>query len=61
MPLLNLTSSLETVDNFPQVPQTPMFPESGRHLHEPVALLCRWAAANTALLVKIDATGRKKS
>jgi len=29
-------------------------------LHEPVALLCRWAAANTALLDKIDAASRKK-
>jgi DNA-binding HxlR family transcriptional regulator len=35
--------------------------EAGRCLHEPVALLCRWAAANTALLDKIDAAGRKKS
>ena len=34
--------------------------EAGRRLHEPVALLCRWAAANTALLDKIDAAGRKK-
>ena len=33
---------------------------AGRRLHEPVALLCRWAAANTALLDKIDAAGRKK-
>jgi DNA-binding HxlR family transcriptional regulator len=35
--------------------------ETGRRLHEPVALLCRWAAANTALLDKIDAASRKKS
>ena len=35
--------------------------EAGRRLHEPVALLCRWAAANTALLDKIDAASRKKS
>jgi DNA-binding HxlR family transcriptional regulator len=28
---------------------------TGRQLHEPVALLCRWAAANTALLDKIEA------
>ena len=34
--------------------------EAGQRLHEPVALLCRWAAANTALLDKIDAAGRKK-
>jgi DNA-binding HxlR family transcriptional regulator len=34
--------------------------EAGRRLHEPVALLCRWAAANTALLDKIDAASRKK-
>ena len=34
--------------------------ETGRRLHEPVALLCRWAAANTALLDKIDAASRKK-
>jgi DNA-binding HxlR family transcriptional regulator len=34
--------------------------EAGRRLHEPVALLCRWAAANTALLDKIDAATRKK-
>jgi DNA-binding HxlR family transcriptional regulator len=34
--------------------------ETGRRLHEPVALLCRWAAANTALLDKIDAATRKK-
>jgi DNA-binding HxlR family transcriptional regulator len=33
--------------------------EAGRRLHEPVALLCRWAAANTALLDKIDAASRK--
>ena len=35
--------------------------EAGRRLHEPVALLCRWAAANTTLLDKIDAASRKKS
>jgi DNA-binding HxlR family transcriptional regulator len=29
--------------------------EAGRRLHEPVALLCRWAAANTDLLDEIDA------
>ena len=34
--------------------------EAGRRLHEPVVLLCRWAAANTALLDKIDAASRKK-
>ena len=34
--------------------------EGGQRLHEPVALLCRWAAANTALLDKIDAASRKK-
>jgi DNA-binding HxlR family transcriptional regulator len=34
--------------------------EAGMHLHEPVALLCSWAAANTALLDKIDAASRKK-
>jgi len=34
--------------------------EAGRRLHEPVALLCRWAAANTALLDKTDAASRKK-
>ncbi len=28
---------------------------TGRKLHEPVALLCHWAAANTAVLDKIDA------
>jgi len=28
---------------------------TGRQLHEPVAILCRWAAANTALLDKIEA------
>src|SRR5438128_11744890 len=28
---------------------------TGKRLHEPVALLCRWAAANTALLDKIEA------
>ncbi len=28
---------------------------TGRQLHQPVALLCRWAAANTALLDKIEA------
>ena len=28
--------------------------ETGRRLHEPVALLCRWAAANTDLLDDID-------
>src|SRR5713226_5875835 len=28
---------------------------TGRRLHEPVALLCRWAAANTTLLDKIEA------
>ena len=33
---------------------------AGRRLHEPVALLCRWAAANTALLDKIDAASHKK-
>jgi DNA-binding HxlR family transcriptional regulator len=27
---------------------------TGQRLHEPVALLCRWAAANTDLLDKID-------
>jgi DNA-binding HxlR family transcriptional regulator len=34
--------------------------ETGRRLHEPVTLLCRWAAANTALLDKIDTASRKK-
>jgi DNA-binding HxlR family transcriptional regulator len=34
--------------------------KSGLRLHEPVALLCRWAAANTALLDKIDAASREK-
>ena len=34
--------------------------KAGLRLHEPVALLCRWAAANTALLDKIDAASRKK-
>lgn len=28
---------------------------TGRKLHEPVALLCHWAAANTAVLDEIDA------
>ena len=28
---------------------------TGKRLHEPVALLCRWAAANTDLLDKIEA------
>jgi DNA-binding HxlR family transcriptional regulator len=28
--------------------------DTGRRLHEPVALLCRWAAANTTLLDKIE-------
>jgi DNA-binding HxlR family transcriptional regulator len=30
--------------------------EAGQHLHEPAALLCQWAAANTALLDKIEAS-----
>lgn len=34
--------------------------ESGRLLHEPVALLCRWAAANTDLLDRVE-TERLKS
>ena len=34
--------------------------EVGQRLHEPVALLCRWAAANTTLLDKIDVASRKK-
>ncbi len=29
--------------------------EAGRHLHEPVALLCHWATQNTPLLDAIDA------
>jgi DNA-binding HxlR family transcriptional regulator len=28
--------------------------ETGKRLHEPVALLCRWALANTTLLDKIE-------
>jgi DNA-binding HxlR family transcriptional regulator len=28
--------------------------EAGLHLHEPVALLCHWASANTTLLDAID-------
>jgi DNA-binding HxlR family transcriptional regulator len=34
--------------------------KAGLRLHEPVALLCRWAAANTALLDKIDAASREE-
>jgi len=28
--------------------------DTGKRLHEPVALLCRWAADNTTLLDKIE-------
>ena len=35
--------------------------KTGLQLHEPVALLCRWAAANTELLDKIEARGSQKS
>jgi DNA-binding HxlR family transcriptional regulator len=28
--------------------------DTGKRLHEPVAMLCRWAAANTTLLDKIE-------
>src|SRR5258708_15972969 len=42
----------------PKTEYTPT--ETGRRLHQPVALLCRWAAAHTALLDKIPAATRKK-
>src|SRR5260370_21239001 len=41
---------------YPVVPPKTEYtlPLTGERLHEPVALLCRWAAANTDLLAKID-------
>ena len=33
--------------------------DTGRHLHEPVALLCHWANRNTALLDAMDAAARQ--
>ena len=35
--------------------------KTGLQLHEPVTILCRWAAANTELLDKIEAQGSRKS